>query len=90
MTPCMMMMTETRAVNLALLFTGNPGALASERLPRETEAAKPAEELRKSNPSSQKTKKKCKTTRTYLGQIPKVEPSLTPHAHIFLKIPKGP
>ena len=44
-----MMMTETilRTVNLALLFTGNLGALASERLPRETEPAKPAEEMQK-------------------------------------------
>ena len=80
MTPCMMtmvmMMTETQAVNLALLFTGNPGALASERLPRETEAAKPAGELRKSNPFSklcvyilvriQKLNLLCHLTPTYL------------------------
>ena len=81
-----MMMTETQAVNLALLFTGNPGALASERLPRETEPAKPAEELRKSNPFSQKTKKKCKIMCIYFVQNPKVEPSLTPHPHISLKM----
>ena len=72
MTPCMMMMTETRAVNLALLFTGNPGALASERLPRETEAAKPAGELRKSNPFSQKTKKNAKLPVNILVRIQKL------------------
>ena len=58
-----MMMTETmpRTVNLALLFTGNLGALASERLPRETEPAKPAEELQKKKyPSLRKLGRKFK------------------------------
>ena len=41
----MTMTMQRERVNLGLLFAGDPRAVATERLPGETEAAKPGKEM---------------------------------------------